>query len=73
MRLPLIAETEPSSEQRPLYADMRAGIERSFEGFTSIAKNGALMGRSRLGRKRNHCPFGIRNNGISSRWVVIRD
>jgi hypothetical protein len=37
MRLPLIAETELSSEQRPLYADMRAGIEKSFEGFTSIS------------------------------------
>jgi len=44
MRLPLIAEAELSSEQRPLYEDMRAGIERSFEGFTSIANNGALMG-----------------------------
>ena len=44
MRLPLIAEAELTPEQRPIYADMRAGIEKSFEGFTSIAKNGALMG-----------------------------
>ena len=44
MRLPLIAEADLTTEQRPVYADMRAGIEKSFQGFTSIAPNGALMG-----------------------------
>jgi alkylhydroperoxidase family enzyme len=44
MRLPLIAPAELSPEQRPIYEDMRAGIEKSFLGFKSIAENGALMG-----------------------------
>jgi 4-carboxymuconolactone decarboxylase len=44
MRLPLILPAELTPEQRPLYDDMRAGIERSFSGFKAIAENGALMG-----------------------------
>jgi 4-carboxymuconolactone decarboxylase len=44
MRLPLIAPSELSPEQRPLYDDMRAGIEQNFAGFKTIADNGALMG-----------------------------
>ena len=44
MRLPPIAQAELSPEQRPIYEDMRAGIERSFQGFKSIADNGALIG-----------------------------
>ena len=44
MRLPLIALADLSPEQRPIYEDMRAGIEKSFQGFKSIAENGALMG-----------------------------
>jgi hypothetical protein len=44
MRLPLIAPAELSAEQRPVYADMRAGIEKHFQGFKTIADNGALMG-----------------------------
>jgi 4-carboxymuconolactone decarboxylase len=41
MRLPLIVPADLSLEQRPVYEDMRAGIERSFQGFKSIAENGA--------------------------------
>ena len=44
MRLPLIAQADLSPEQGPIYEDMRAGIEKSFQGFKSIADNGALMG-----------------------------
>jgi hypothetical protein len=44
MRLPLIKQAEVSPEQRPIYDDMRAGIEKSFRGFKSIADNGALLG-----------------------------
>ena len=44
MRLPLIAPSDLSPEQRPVYEDMHAGIEKSFQGFKSIAENGALMG-----------------------------
>ena len=44
MRLPLIAQADLNPEQRPIYKDMRAGIEKSFQGFKTIAENGALMG-----------------------------
>ena len=44
MRLPLIAPTDLTAEQRPLYADMKAGIEKNFQGFKTIAEGGALMG-----------------------------
>jgi 4-carboxymuconolactone decarboxylase len=44
MRLPLIAQADLAPEQRPIYEDMRAGIENSFQGFTSIADNGVLLG-----------------------------
>jgi 4-carboxymuconolactone decarboxylase len=44
VRLPSIAPPDLSPEQRPVYEDMRAGIEKNFRGFKSIAENGALMG-----------------------------
>jgi 4-carboxymuconolactone decarboxylase len=44
MRLPLLDPAELSPEQRPLYADMKAGIEANFQGFKTIAENGALLG-----------------------------
>src|SRR5262245_34963987 len=44
MRLPLISPSDHTSEQRPIYEDMRAGIEQHFQGFSSIAENGALIG-----------------------------
>ena len=44
MRLPLIAPADLSPEQRPVYDNMRAGIEQNFKGFKTIAENGALMG-----------------------------
>jgi 4-carboxymuconolactone decarboxylase len=44
MRLPLIAQADLTPEQRPIYEDMRAGIENSFQGFTSIADDGAYWG-----------------------------
>jgi 4-carboxymuconolactone decarboxylase len=44
MRLPLIDPAELSPEQHPLYQDMRAGIEKNFQGFKTIAENGALLG-----------------------------
>ena len=43
--LPPIALADLSPEQRPVYEDMRAGIEKNFQGFRTIAENGALMGR----------------------------
>ncbi len=44
MRLPLIAPADLSAEQRPLYDDMRSGIETNFKGFTAIDETGALVG-----------------------------
>jgi 4-carboxymuconolactone decarboxylase len=44
MRLPLITPADLSTEQRPVYDDMRAGIEKNFQGFKTIAENGALLG-----------------------------
>lgn len=44
MRLPLIPPPALSEAQRPLYNDMRAGIEGSFKGFTAIGADGALIG-----------------------------
>src|SRR5579862_8136479 len=44
MRLPLIPPAELAPEQRPLYDNMKAGIEKNFQGFATIAADGALMG-----------------------------
>jgi 4-carboxymuconolactone decarboxylase len=44
MRLPLLSPAKLSSEQRPLYEDMRKGIETNFKGFTAIDQAGALIG-----------------------------
>jgi 4-carboxymuconolactone decarboxylase len=44
MRLPLLSPAKLSSEQRPLYEDMRKGIETNFKGFTAIDQTGALIG-----------------------------
>ena len=44
MRLPLLATSELTPEQRPLYEDMRKGIETNFKGFTAIDRKGALIG-----------------------------
>jgi hypothetical protein len=44
MRLPLLPPADLSAEQRPLYADMRKGIETNFKGFTAINESGELIG-----------------------------
>jgi hypothetical protein len=44
MRLPLIPPSELSQEQRPLYQDMKQGIQTSFQGFKAIGEDGALIG-----------------------------
>ena len=44
MRLPLIPPADLTAEQRPLYDDMRAGIEKGFRGFATQREDGALMG-----------------------------
>jgi 4-carboxymuconolactone decarboxylase len=44
MRLPLIPPNDLNAEQRPLYDDMKAGIEGHFAGFKAIADDGTLLG-----------------------------
>ncbi|SFK09047.1 carboxymuconolactone decarboxylase family protein [Methylocapsa palsarum] len=44
MRLPLIAPSDLSPDQRPLYEDMRDGIAKGFGGFVTQRDDGALMG-----------------------------
>jgi 4-carboxymuconolactone decarboxylase len=44
MRLPPIAPADLSPEQRPLYEDMRAGIEKYCQGVKAISETGALLG-----------------------------
>jgi alkylhydroperoxidase family enzyme len=44
MRLPLLSPSELDSAQRPLYQDMRVGIERNFKGFTAMDAAERLIG-----------------------------
>jgi 4-carboxymuconolactone decarboxylase len=44
MRIPPIAPTDLTPGQRPLYDDMRDGIMQNFKGFTSMDRNGAMLG-----------------------------
>jgi len=44
MRLLLTAPSSLTSEQKPLYDDMKAGIETNFKGFKAQAPDGTLIG-----------------------------
>lgn len=44
MRLPLIAPSELTNEQRSLYEDMKKGIAGHFNDFVAVRDDGALMG-----------------------------
>lgn len=44
MRLPLIDPGDLSAEQRFIYDDILAGVEKHFRGFKTVAEDGALMG-----------------------------
>jgi 4-carboxymuconolactone decarboxylase len=44
MRAPAIPPAEITADLRPLYDDMRQGIERTFKGFVAIRDDGALVG-----------------------------
>jgi 4-carboxymuconolactone decarboxylase len=44
MRLPLIALSDLTAEQKPLYDDMRKGIASNFNAFKVLREDGALMG-----------------------------
>jgi 4-carboxymuconolactone decarboxylase len=44
MRLPIIPPDKLTEEQKPLAADMKEGIAKSFQGFVNIRGDGALLG-----------------------------
>ena len=44
MRLPFLDPAALSKQQKPLYDDMRAGIEAHFKGFVSMRSDGTLLG-----------------------------
>ena len=44
MRLPPIAPSNLTSEQRPLYESMRTGITAKYELFVTMREDGALLG-----------------------------
>lgn len=44
MRLNFIKPANLTAEQKPLYDDMKKGIETSFKGFKAIGDDGALIG-----------------------------
>ena len=40
MRVPLLEANNLTPKQRPIYEDMRAGIEENFRGFQAIGPGG---------------------------------
>jgi 4-carboxymuconolactone decarboxylase len=44
MRLSLIAPAELTNEQKPLYDEMKAGVAAKYSGFTTMRKDGAILG-----------------------------
>jgi 4-carboxymuconolactone decarboxylase len=44
MRLPILNPSDLTDEQKPLYQDMRAGIDSHFKGFVNMRGDGALLG-----------------------------
>ena len=44
MRLNLLSPSNLSAEQKPLYDDMRRGIESNFKGFMAVDGDGTLIG-----------------------------
>jgi len=44
MRLNVIEPSDLTAEQKPLYDDMKSGIETSFKGFKAIRDDGTLIG-----------------------------
>jgi len=44
MRLSLIPPAELTNEQKPLYDEMKAGVAAKYSGFTTMRKDGAILG-----------------------------
>jgi putative transposase len=59
-RLPFIPPSALGEEQRPLYADMRTGIEQKFRGFAAMREDGGLLGPWNLTCPRRSSPPAMR-------------
>jgi 4-carboxymuconolactone decarboxylase len=44
MRLALVPPSELTSEQLPLYEDMKAGISAKYSAFTTMRDDGTILG-----------------------------
>jgi 4-carboxymuconolactone decarboxylase len=44
MRLSLIPPAELTNEQKPLYDEMKAGVAAKYSNFTTMRKDGAILG-----------------------------
>lgn len=44
MRLPIVSPAELNDEQKPLYEDMKRGMQDHFKGFVNLRDDGALLG-----------------------------
>lgn len=44
MRLNFVPPSKVSPEQKPLYDDMRTGIESNFKGYIAVDADGTLEG-----------------------------
>ena len=44
MRLALVPPSELTSEQLPLYKDMKAGISAKYGAFTTMRDDGTILG-----------------------------
>jgi len=44
MRLPILSPQSLDDVQKPLYDDMKEGIQTNFKGFVNIREDGALLG-----------------------------
>ena len=85
MRLRLIAPADLSPEQRPVYEDMRTGIEKNFQGFSlsltaaneaeADRKFAALSNRGQvtmpLGKTFFSPRFGMLVDRFGISWMVI--
>ena len=71
MRLPILDPSGLSDEQKPLYKDMRAGIESHFRGFVNTRPDGALLGPSGIPGQANRISVSRFGNWLRQ-WFPIR-
>ena len=67
MRLSPVPATELNATQRPLYDDMRRGIEANFRGFVAISQAGQLIGPWRAALE----PRGLSGSSLALAGSVV--